>query len=96
MHVFVSTRGSLCRISDGTRLCTNCARIQRFHTARDSFERWPPPRGGCMSLKLSLELVGHGVAQLESGAQHGSAAKAVFFMERSCPMSSMAPVLAIV
>ena len=39
MHTFVSTRGSLYRISDGTRLCTNCARIQRFHTARDSFER---------------------------------------------------------
>ena len=24
---------------DYCRLCTNCARIQRFHTARDSFER---------------------------------------------------------
>src|ERR1700733_14011369 len=39
MHIFVSTRGSLYWICDGTRLCTNCARIQRFHTARDSFER---------------------------------------------------------
>ena len=39
MHIFVSAKGSLYMISDGTRLCTNCARIQRFHTARDSFER---------------------------------------------------------
>jgi len=29
-------------------------------------------------------------------AQHGSAAKAVFSLERSCPKISMAPVLAIV
>ncbi len=39
MHILVSTRGSLYGIPDGTRLCTNCARIQSFHTARDSFER---------------------------------------------------------
>jgi len=35
------------------------------------------------------------VGELESGAQCGSAVKAVYFMERSCPTSSMAPVLAI-
>jgi hypothetical protein len=35
------------------------------------------------------------LAQLESAVQLGSAAKAVFSLERSCPMSSMAPVLAI-
>jgi hypothetical protein len=35
-------------------------------------------------------------AQLESDAQHGSAAKAVFSLERFCPINSMAPVLAIV
>ena len=39
MHIFASARGSLYRSSDGTRLCTNCARIQCFHAARDSFER---------------------------------------------------------
>ena len=51
-----------------------------------------------MSLKLSQSSsLRCGVAQLESKAQHGSAAKAVFFsMERSCPTLSMAPVLAIV
>ena len=37
------------------------------------------------------------MAQLESEAQHGLAAKArVFSMERLCPTLSMAPVLAIV
>ena len=35
------------------------------------------------------------LAQLESAAQRGSTAKAAFSLERSCPMSSMAPVLAI-
>jgi hypothetical protein len=30
MHIFVSTRGSLYGISDGTRLCTNCARTNVF------------------------------------------------------------------
>ena len=51
-----------------------------------------------MSLKLSQRArCVSGVAQLESEAQRGSAAKAVFFsMERSCPTLSMAPVLAIV
>ena len=39
MHIFVSARGSLCRIYDGTRLCTNCARIQRFHPLGYSFQR---------------------------------------------------------
>jgi hypothetical protein len=34
--------------------------------------------------------------ELESGAQHGSAAKAAIPLERSCPNKSMAPVLAIV
>jgi len=33
--------------------------------------------------------------QLESETQRGSAAKAAISLERSCPMSSMAPVLAI-
>ena len=38
-----------------------------------------------------------GVAQLESEAQHGLAAKARFFsLERSCPTLSMALVLTIV
>jgi len=36
------------------------------------------------------------VAQLKSEAQPGSAVKAAFSLERSCPMASMAPVLAIV
>jgi len=50
-----------------------------------------------MSLKLRLRARDdHGVAELQSGAQHGSAAKAVFSLERSCPNFSMAPVLAIV
>jgi len=34
--------------------------------------------------------------KLQSGPRHGSAAKAVFSLERSCPETSMAPVLAIV
>ena len=34
--------------------------------------------------------------QLQSQPQPGSAAKAVFSLERSCPKTSMAPVLAIV
>jgi len=38
----------------------------------------------------------YGVVQLKSEAQPGSAAKAAFSLERSCPMESMAPVLAIV
>lgn len=50
-----------------------------------------------MSLKLCQRAPVQGVAQLESEAQHGLAAKAVFFsLERSCPTLSMAPVLAIV
>ena len=32
-------------------------------------------------------------AQLESEAQHGSAAKAAFSLERFCPLESMAPGL---
>ena len=45
---------------------------------------------------LESSIVPMGVLpQLESAAQPGSAAKAVFSLERSCPMSSMAPVLAI-
>jgi hypothetical protein len=36
------------------------------------------------------------LAQLESAAQQGSAAKAVVSLEHSCPTVSMAPVLAIV
>jgi hypothetical protein len=35
-------------------------------------------------------------SQLESQAQRGSAAKAVLSMERFCPITSMAPALAIV
>ena len=35
------------------------------------------------------------LAQLESAAQPDTAAKAAFSLERSCPMSSIAPVLAI-
>jgi hypothetical protein len=35
-------------------------------------------------------------SELESAAQPGSAAKAVFSMERLCPILSMAPALAIV
>ena len=37
MHIFVSTRGSLCRISVGTRLCTNCARTDCFQPIGVSF-----------------------------------------------------------
>jgi len=32
----------------------------------------------------------------QSGPRHGSEVKAVFFLERSCPETSMAPVSAIV
>src|ERR1035441_10457890 len=59
--------------------------------------RWPPRWGGCAKQKLCLQKSGRVGAggELESDAQCGSAVKAVYFMERSCPMSSMAPVLAI-
>ena len=36
------------------------------------------------------------MAQLKSEAQPGSAVKGAFSLEGSCPMASMAPVLAIV
>jgi hypothetical protein len=50
-----------------------------------------------MTLKLCEELSDEErLAQLESEAQHDSAVKAVFSLERSCPTVSMAPVLAIV
>jgi len=39
---------------------------------------------------------GSSSVQLESEAQSGSAAKAAYSLERSCPNISMAPVLAIV
>jgi len=44
------------------------------------------------------KLYGFGVSrrELESEAQRGSAVKAVFSLERFCPIDSMAPVLAIV
>ena len=59
--------------------------------------RWPPRWGGCVKQKLCSRKSGRvmAVGELESGAQCGSAVKAVYFMERSCPMSSMAPVLAV-
>src|SRR5258707_15827488 len=61
-------------------LCHNCARIVSFPFIRVSFERWPPLRGGCMSLKLPERASVHGVGQLKSEAQHGPTAKAVFFL----------------
>jgi hypothetical protein len=45
--------------------------------------------GGCMNLKLSQ-------SGLKFAVQRGSAAKAVYTLERFCPPLSMAPVLAIV
>jgi hypothetical protein len=48
-----------------------------------------------MNQKLS-SLAIDGSARIESEAQHGSAAKAAISLERSCPILSMAPVLAIV
>jgi hypothetical protein len=59
-------------------------------------EHGPPLCGGCMSLKLLPRARSDRVAQLKSQAQHGSTAKAALTLERSCPMESMAPVLAIV
>ena len=48
MHRFVSTRGSLCRISVGTRLYTNCARTVHervvFSLLGLAFERKQIPR----------------------------------------------------
>ena len=58
-------------------------------------KRWPPLCGGRMSLKLRSELSARRMAHLESETRRGSAAKAVFSLERSCPKLSMAPVLAI-
>ena len=61
-----------------------------------------PLRGGCVSLKLVQSALWSGryfdpsSSELESAAQPGSAAKAVFSMERLCPILSMAPALAIV
>jgi hypothetical protein len=54
-----------------------------------------------MSLKLFQSLSGSSISveclvQVESVAQPGLAAKAAYSLERSCPMESMAPVLAIV
>ena len=59
-------------------------------------EHGPPLCGGCMSLKLLPRARSDRVAQLKSQVQHGSTAKAALTLERSCPMESMAPVLAIV
>jgi hypothetical protein len=66
-----------------------------------SGEHRPPLCGGCMSLKLFQSLSGSSISveclvQVESVAQPGLAAKAAYSLERSCPMESMAPVLAIV
>lgn len=61
-----------------------------------------PLRGGCVSLKLVQSGLWSGryfdlsSSELESAAQPGSAVKAVFSMERLCPILSMAPALAIV
>jgi hypothetical protein len=82
-----------------TRLCQNCAKTLLIRVVGVSCERRPPLRGGCGSQKLYQRARGlrSGVAQLESEAQHGLAAKArIFSLERSCPTLSMAPVLAIV
>jgi hypothetical protein len=64
---------------------------------RVSVKHGPPLGGGYVRLKLKLEPSPTRIrlADLESAIQPGSAAKAVFTLERSCPMSSMAPVLAI-
>jgi hypothetical protein len=53
----------------------------------------PPRWGGCANQKLSEKKCGgvQAVGELESGAQCGSAVNAVYFMERSCPMSSGFP-----
>src|SRR5437879_5533304 len=48
------------------------------------------------TLSESLRELWSGLVRVESAAQPGSAAKAAFSLERSCPMESMAPVLAIV
>jgi CheY-like chemotaxis protein len=67
-----------------------------------STEQRHPLRGGCVSLKLVQSALWSGryfdpsSSELESAAQPGSAAKAVFSMERLCPILSMAPALAIV
>jgi hypothetical protein len=53
-----------------------------------SGERGPPLRSGYVTLKLYYSRS----VSLESPLQPGSAAKAAFFLERSCPMESMAPV----
>jgi hypothetical protein len=80
---------------------TGCARTDAktllVRAVGVSFERWPPLRGGCVTLKLPQSFESQGLAQLQSEAQHGSAAKAAFLrLERCCPTLSMAPVLAIV
>jgi len=56
------------------------------------------PVGVVVRVRNSLIALGavERLVQLESDAQHGSAAKAVFSLERFCPINSMAPVLAIV
>jgi hypothetical protein len=80
MHIFVSARGSLCGISVGNLLYTNCARTRRFQPIGVSFEPRPPLRGGYMTQKLSQSSrwLRGGVARLESEVQRGLAAKADF------------------
>jgi IS5 family transposase len=72
--------------------CLTEANQQRM---RDSYQRRPPLRGGCLSLKLSQGSTASRCG-VGSKAQRGPAAKAVSSLERSCPITSMALALAIV
>src|SRR6266436_2185040 len=67
-----------------------------LYRAEVSLEHRPPLCGGCMSLKLLPRARQLWCGPVKSEAQPGSAAKAAFSLERSCPTKSMAPVLAIV
>jgi len=74
------------------------AKTNRFMVLGEGINSNGHPVGVVVRVRNSFIPLGavEPLAELESDAQHGSAAKAVFSLERFCPINSMAPVLAIV
>ena len=76
----------------GAGQCRNVCIVKLSH-----FSKVPPHRGGFANQKLGQRVRWSWSAsvKLKSEPQRGSAAKAVYPLEHSCPNFSMAPVLAI-